>query len=302
MSEELEKWVAAGEVAHKALGKAIDIIDEGSLLLHLAEDLENYVRQLGAEPAFPVNISVNDIAAHYSPKVKDQVILQLPAVVKIDLGASIDGFIADAAITITLGLSHTPLVETAKKALREAEQVLRPGVDLGEVGKRIEIAVTTAGFKPIKNLSGHSMSRYLLHSGKCVPNVRSGVCGKANTGEVYAVEPFVTNGRGYVIEEEEGTIYRVLALKVTGDDYLDFLLRELWRRYRGLPFSERWVYREWGESGIDALRKLVSKRRIQFYPVLREAGNGIVAQFEDTLVLTQKGVLNTTNVLELFKQ
>ncbi|MEM2218060.1 MAG: type II methionyl aminopeptidase, partial [Thermofilaceae archaeon] len=221
MSEELEKWVAAGEVAHKALGKAIDIIDEGSLLLHLAEDLENYVRQLGAEPAFPVNISVNDIAAHYSPKVKDQVILQLPAVVKIDLGASIDGFIADAAITITLGLSHTPLVETAKKALREAEQVLRPGVDLGEVGKRIEIAVTTAGFKPIKNLSGHSMSRYLLHSGKCVPNVRSGVCGKANTGEVYAVEPFVTNGRGYVIEEEEGTIYRVLALKVTGDDYLD---------------------------------------------------------------------------------
>ncbi len=302
MSDELEKWIAAGEIAHKALGKAIETVDEGSSLLHLAESLESYIRQLGAEPAFPVNISVNEVAAHYSPKVEDRAILQPPAVVKIDLGASVDGFIADAAITITLGSSHTSLVETAKRALREAEHVLKPGVDLGEVGKRIETTVTMAGFKPIKNLSGHSMSRYSLHSGKCVPNVSSSACGRANAGEVYAVEPFATNGRGYVVEEEQGSIYRVSTLKVTGEDYLDFLLRELWRRYRGLPFSERWVHREWGERGMEALKKLVSKQRVQLYPVLREAGNGVVAQFEDTLVLTQRGVLNTTCVLELFKR
>lgn len=302
MNDELEKWVAAGEIAYKALGKAVDIVDEGLSLLHLAESLENYIRQLGAEPAFPVNISVNEVAAHYSPGVKDRAALQLPAVVKIDLGASVDGFIADAAITIVLGSPHTSLVEIAKRALREAEVVLKPGVDLGEVGKRVETTVTAAGFKPIKNLSGHSMSRYSLHSGKCVPNVSSSACGKANIGEVYAVEPFVTNGRGYVVEDERGTIYRVSTLKATGEDYLDFLLRELWRRYRGLPFSERWVYREWGERGMEALKKLVSKRRVQLYPVLREAGNGVVAQFEDTLVLTQRGVLNTTHVLELFKR
>ncbi|RLF06462.1 MAG: type II methionyl aminopeptidase [Thermoprotei archaeon] len=300
--EDLEKWITAGDIAREALGKALDLVREGVKLLQLAEELEGYIRRMGAQPAFPVNISVNEIAAHYSPSVDDEAVIPPGAVVKVDVGVHVDGYIADTALTIALSSRHAALVDAARHALREALSTLKAGIRLGEIGSAVERAVRARGFKPISNLSGHSMSRYVLHSGKSVPNVRTSTEERVRVGEVYAIEPFVTEGAGYVVEADYGTIYRVLSVRSTGVRELDSLLRELWRRYRGLPFSERWVYREMGEEGLKGLKRLVKVRRVYLYPVLVEAGRGAVAQFEDTVVITRRGVLNTTRVLDLCRR
>jgi len=300
--EDLEKWVAAGDIAREVLGKALDLVREGVKLLQLAEELESYIRRMGAQPAFPVNISVNEVAAHYSPSVNDEAVIPPGAVVKVDVGVHVDGYIADTALTIALSPRHAALVDAAQHALREALSALKAGARLSEIGSAVERAVKARGFKPISNLSGHSMSRYVLHSGKSVPNVHTGARERVRVGEVYAVEPFVTEGAGYVVETDYGAIYRVLSVRSTGIRELDSLLRDLWRKYRGLPFSERWVYREMGEEGLKGLRRLVSIRRVYLYPVLVEAGRGAVAQFEDTVVVTRRGIVNTTRVLELCRR
>lgn len=300
--ENLDKWLIAGEIAREVLGKALDLVDEGASLLRLAEKLEDLIRRRGAQPAFPVNISANEVAAHYSPRIGDELTIPPGAVVKVDVGVHVDGYIADTALTIALSPRHEALVEAALYALREALSTVRAGVKLSEVGSAVERAVRRRGFKPISNLRGHSMSRYALHSGKSVPNVHAGTRERARVGEVYAIEPFVTRGAGYVVEADYGSIYRVLSVRSTGDRSLDALLKWLWRMYRGLPFSERWVYREMGEGGVRSLKRLVSAHRVYLYPALVEASRGVVAQFEDTVIVMKKGLVNTTRVLELLRR
>lgn len=297
--EELEKWLAAGEAVREALSRALDMVREGVSLLELAERLESEILKKGAQPAFPANISVNEVAAHYSPGVGDKAVIPEKGVVKIDLGAHVDGCIADTALTIALDRRHEPLVETAMQALRAALNALKPGVDLCEIGWIVETTVRARGFKPISNLSGHSMQRFVLHAGKHVPNVKSEPCGKASPNEAYAIEPFVTNGVGFVVEEKGGTIFRLVSTRGLSEPSLDKLLRTIWSKYRGLPFSERWIHAELGVEGLRGLARLVELRRVYRYPVLVEAGGGLVAQFEDTVVIQRGKSVNTTRVLEL---
>lgn len=299
--EELERWLAAGEAVREALSKAFDMVKEGVSLLELAERLEAEVARRGAQPAFPANISINEVAAHYSPGVEDRTVVPEKGVVKVDLGAHVDGCIADAAVTIALDRRYEPLVDTAMQALRAALSALKPSIDLCEIGYVVESTVRARGLRPISNLSGHSMQRYVLHAGKHVPNVRSDPCGKASIGEIYAIEPFVTDGAGFVVEEERGTIYRLVSNKSLGDPWLDQQLRRLWSRYRNLPFSERWVYAEEGQQGLKGLVRLIEQRRVYRYPVLVEARRGMVSQFEDTVIVQHGRNINTTRVLELVR-
>jgi methionyl aminopeptidase len=302
VEEEREKYLRAGEAARCALSRALDMVEEGASLYRVAEELEGVIAKCGASPAFPVNISINSVAAHYSPGVGDQSVIPRGAVVKVDVGAHVDGCIADTALTISLDPRREPLVEAAKRALRAALAALKPGVELSEVGGSVESAVRAAGFKPVSNLSGHLMDKYTLHAGKHVPNARSEPCGKALAGEVYAVEPFVTDGAGYVVEAEGGTIYRLISTRGVGDAALDSAIKGLWSKYRGLPFSERWVFGEGGERALSLLKELVRLRRVYVYPPLVEAGGGFVAQFEDTVLLLPDRALNITRVLELLKK
>ncbi len=299
--EELEKWLAAGEAVRRALERALDIVQAGVSVLRVAQELEAEVAKQGAEPAFPANISINEVAAHYSPGIDDPSTVPEGGVVKVDVGAHVDGYIADAAITIALDPRYEPLSEAAARALQAALAVLKPGVDLCAVGRSVEGVARAAGFRPVANLTGHLMQRYVLHAGKHVPNVASQDCDRATLGEVYAVEPFVTDGRGYVVEGRGGAIYRLVNLRRVGDERLDGALKTLWSRYRGLPFSERWLQPLWGAATAGILRELVELRRVYRYPVLIEAGRGAVAQFEDTVALTRRGVVNTTRVLELLR-
>ena len=295
--EELKK---SGRVAFEALKLALDVVREGELYLEIAETIEKFIQSQGAAPAFPLNISVNDVAAHYSPGVDDPARIPPGSLVKVDVGVHVNGFIADAAISIPFDRRWESLVKASRNALASALQRVHHAVPVNEVARIIEVTIKGFGYNPVRNLTGHKIERYNLHAGKSLPNVPaleySAV--RVLAGEVYAIEPFATSGKGMVVERGPSRIYRVVSVKrIPGDNSLNALLDELWKKYRGLPFSERWLHRE-GFS-LHELEKLVKAGRVYHYPRLVEASGGYVSQHEDTVVVFENGCLPLVHVLEL---
>lgn len=297
----VDKLLRAGEIVSEALSKAVDIVEDGVKVVVICRELEKVIVRKGARPAFPVNVSINDVAAHYTAAPRDDTVIPPHSVVKIDVGAHVDGYIADAALTIVLDKSFEPLAKAAYEALRAAMRSLRHGVRLSSVGAVIEREIKLRGFKPISNLSGHKIERYNLHAGKSVPNVASFDLSRAVRGEVYAIEPFSTNGEGLVVEGGCSNIYRIVSMRRTGSKELDNLLTNLWSEFRGLPFASRWVAEKWGNGALNLLKTLESKRRVYHYRVLIERGGGYVAQFEDTVIVQENGVLPIVGISELVK-
>ncbi len=300
--KEKKKWLWVGKIAKKTLARAIDLVHEDMPVLELAEKLEDYIRNYAA-PAFPVNISVNHVAAHYSPGVNDSSVIPAKSIVKVDVGVHKEGYIADAAISIALTSEYEDLLKASFEALVNAEKTLKAGVKTGFVGAVIEETILSYGFKPIKNLTGHKISRFNLHAGKSIPNTKTIFSSKVEEDEVYAVEPFATDGAGYVVELSEGYIYRLTSARRTGDKQVDRYLRDMWRRFKTLPFSERWVARFIGEEKAKiVLSTLLKKKIVTVYPVLVEKKGGLVSQFEDTVIITEKNALITTGISELVKE
>jgi len=280
----IEKHLKAGKIVSEILKKVPSKIERGVSLLELAEWIENFMREKGAQPAFPCNISLNEDAAHDTPSVNDQRVFE-DQVVKIDIGAHVDGYIADAAITIDLR-GEEKLVEAARVALEEAISTVKPGRTTGEIGKVIEEAITSRGFNPVVNLGGHGLQRYDVHASPHIPNrfIRT-----ANhvlqEGEVIAIEPFATDGTGKVAETGRVEIFRVVAERPLRHPKARELLEEL-RAYNGLPFCRRWIDRE----ALDfLLRHMRASRVLESYPVLREVSSGLVSQFEHTVIVEPDG-------------
>jgi len=298
--EEIKKYLKAGEVVYHTLNIALNIIEEGQSLLKIAERLEREISDRNAKPAFPVNISINHVAAHYSPSINDLNIIPRKSVIKVDVGAHIDGYIADAAITISFNPKYEKLLMASRSALENVEKNIRPGISLGSIGELVEKTILQYGYKPISNLSGHKIDRYNLHAGKSVPNISTYTFKKIEKNEVYAIEPFATDGAGYVVEMGNGHIYQLtLMKKIKEDRELQFFMRKIWMDYHSLPFSERWIYKRYGEEGFNKLLDLITYKRVYVYHSLVDKYGGIVSQFEDTIIITRQGPIITTKVLEL---
>ncbi|MCI4436717.1 MAG: type II methionyl aminopeptidase [Ignisphaera sp.] len=292
--EELEEYLKAGRIACTILNEAASYIRPGMKLIDVAEYIENRIESLGGKPAFPTNISINNIAAHYTPTPNDTSVIPEGSVVKIDLGVHVDGYIADTAITLTFNEEFKLLSEAAKTALERAIEAVAPGVRFSRVGRIVEDVIKSYGFKPIYNLSGHSIDRYMIHSGDVIPNYEDRLnLGSFRRGKVYAIEPFATNGRGYV---KDGAMTTIYALKPNPKKIakLDQTTREIFEHIyedrKTLPFALRWYTRRFPLDQLEnSMKILVSAGLAIAYPVLVEVSNGIVAQFEHTIVISDKG-------------
>lgn len=292
--EALAKLIKAGEIAKRVREEAERLVKPGARLLELAEYIENRIRELGGDPAFPVNIGINEIAAHYTPVPNDELTIPDGSVVKIDIGVHVDGYIADTATTVALNPAMEPLVEASRRALERALSVVRPGARLSEVGRVVEETISSMGFKPIRNLSGHSIDRYTIHAGVSIPNYNELLSRKKFEEGVYAIEPFATNGIGLVEEGGEATIYALrIGRKPRAPEALSLYNAIIGER-KGLPFAERWYVRRFGSSLRTALYYLSKSGALISYPVLVERGRGLVSQFEHTVILTGKDVIITT--------
>ncbi len=292
--EELEAYRKAGKLVAEVREQVRSIVKPGTTLLEIAEVVEDLIAQKGGKPAFPCNVSVNEVAAHYSPPANDDTSIKEGDMVKVDMGAHVDGYIGDTAFTIATG-EKQELVQTVERALEAEIAAVKPGIDVGELGRIVEETVTAAGFKPIRNLTGHSLACWNLHAGLTVPNVKEEMGQKLSVGDVVALEPFVTDGAGYVEDQKKAYIFRYLYDRPVRLRMARELLRDVKRAYDGLPFAERWLAKRMSKLRLElTLRELVGVGALWPYHVLAERAEGKVAQAEHTVIVTEDGCEVTT--------
>jgi methionyl aminopeptidase len=285
----IEKYELAGKITRDALQYGCSLLKTGIPLLEVATKVEAYTVDHGGSIAFPVNIAIDDIAAHFTPKHDDRTVFNKGNLVKLDIGVHIDGYIADAAASIEIATNrYIELIRAAQEALEIAIELIRPGVSLELIGDAIERTINSYGYVPISNLTGHSMERYKLHAGISIPNVKEHVDAKIKEGDVLAIEPFATTGTGKVKGYKRSNIYRYLRDRKARTPEAEKLLAVIRDVQRGLPFSERWCTKYVSEPS-QVLRDLVKLGAITSYPILREMKNGMVAQSEHTVIVTANG-------------
>lgn len=288
-----ESLLRAGRISREVRERAVALVKEGALLLDVAEEAEDLMRKRGAKPAFPTCISIDHIAAHYSPTHDDTLRFRHGNVVKLDLGAQLDGWIADTAVTVEVGTRNwTELVRASELALQTAIEAVHAGVSTRAIGEGIQRAIEAHGYRPIRNLTGHTIERYLLHAGKSVPNIAHGH-DFLEAGEVVAIEPFASSGAGEVDGRRTGNIYRVLKVKPQKNVDANEFLGRIAEEFKTLPFSERWAYRIDSRAPV-LLNNLVRSGAVMTYPALLDLGGGIVSQTEHTMIVGEAGAEVTT--------
>lgn len=289
--EALRYYREAGLIASKVRSMVASIVREGAKVLDVCEEIERLIFKMGGRPAFPCNVGINEVAAHYTSPPEDKSLIPEGSIVKVDFGVELSGYIADTATTIIFDPKFSPMVKAAEDSLAAAIEFIREGVEAREVGRVIEERIKRYGYKPIRNLTGHKMERYILHTGKVVPNFPGIDGSKLREGEVYAVEPFVTtaDGAGIVVERSESHIFRLQKEK-TKDREAKAIVKFIKENYSTLPFALRWLRKaymnEWPER---AFKAALSQKCLFSYPVLVEARGEPVAQVEHTILVKEDG-------------
>ena len=293
--EILDKYRKAGKIVIEIKENISKKIKPGMKLLDLANMIEDGIMQKGGKPAFPVNISVNEIAAHSIPTVNDARVIGDGDLIKIDIGVHIDGYIGDFAFTYCS--EPNPLIDCVEKALDSAIKIIKPGVSISEIGGAIEQSVKDSGFGLIVNLTGHTLDKFVFHGQPSIPNVKNESDYKFKEGDVIALVPFVTKTNGYVKESSPTEIYRYLQDKPVRLSEARKILELAKTEYNMLPFAKRWLYKHFSPVKISlALRQLEAVGALETYPVLKETENKPIAQAEHTIIVADKPIVTTRGI------
>jgi len=294
--EPLDALRKAGVIAAKVRDTVVQEIEPGVKVLDICDRAEDLIRELGGGMAFPTNVDINSVAAHYVSPADDVTLVPERSLVKLDVGVHVEGYIADTATTACLDPSLSYLVEAAEAGLDAAIKTIRPGVRASDVGAAIEQAIKARGAKPIRNLTGHKLARYVVHAGASIPNVASRDHHVIQEGDVYAIEPFAVpnDAEGLVTDGPPSNIYRVLK-KHSLKGAAKRMMKHIQAEHRTLPFASRWVLRRFpGQEGVSAFRELLDSKCIMSYPQLVERTRAMVAQAEHSVILTEGGCEVTT--------
>jgi len=288
-----QKIIRAGQIASQVRTFAEKLVKSNMPLLEIAEKIESKIVELGGEPAFPTNLSINEIAAHYTPSYNDETLAS--GLLKVDLGVHIEGEIADTAFSVDLenNEENKKLIEASKDALDSVLKIAKEKINLSEIGKEVEKIIASRGFSPVINLSGHSLENYELHAGITIPNVDDNKKIVLKKG-AYAIEPFATNGSGKVHDGKPSGIYQVINERMPRSpqarEILDFIIDT----YQTLPFCSRWIYKEFGIKGLFALKQLEDNENVHQFAQLVESQGSKVSQAEHTILVTDKEIKVTT--------
>ena len=287
---DIEKHREAGRIHSVVSETAREMVEEGASLLELAETVEDEIREEGGAPAFPVNISRDEEAAHATPSRGDEETFG-EEMVNVDIGVHVDGWIADAAFTVDMS-GNDELVEASRAAVDAAVEKVEAGVSTAELGRVIEETIDGYGYNPVYNLTGHGLGEYEQHTSPSIPNraVDQGITLEA--GDVIAIEPFATDGRGKVKEGGNEEIYSLqdpdARIRSRGARELVETVQD---EYRTLPFAKRWL----DDDRLDMnLRRLKSSDVVEGYPVLKERDGYFVSQAEHTVIVEEDGCEVTT--------
>ena len=285
--DHLEEYRKAGKITAEMREFGKGLIKKGASLLAVTDKIEKKIAELDAKPAFPVQISCNEIAAHFCPEEDDNTIFE-EQVVSLDLGVHVDGAIGDNAYTIDLLGKYNGLVRAAQKALEEALKIINVGTELREIGKIINDTIKSYGYNPVRNLSGHGLDLYSIHTKPTIPNIDDGNKTKLQKGMAFAVEPFATTGSGVVVDSGMPTVFMLEHKRPVRSPITREVLKEI-ETYERLPFAKRWLTRKFGAKANFALRELTQLGMIHQFPPLVEVNKGIVTQAEHSILIDDEG-------------
>ena len=290
--DQLAKLRKAGEVSAAARDLGISLCKPGAKLYDIAQEVEGYIRDHGCGLAFPCNISINEIAAHYTPSPTDQSRLELGDVVKIDCGGFLDGYIGDTAATVEVGTNaYRDLVEASKRARNTVAEFVGEGTPIREIGRAIEMSIKRDGYKVVENLCGHQIEQWDLHAGYSIPPYDAGDETTIKPGETFAVEPFATNGRGFIDNGKPGNIVIFHRDKPVDDPKTQDFLAYIKDEFHGLPFCARSCDFPNAEKYV---KVLLRKGVLSSFAQLVEAPGSIVTQHEYTFYAIGKRAEVTT--------
>lgn len=282
--DQLSKLRIAGRVAGEAREIGLDMVRPGVKYYDVAEEVEGYIRDKGCGLAFPCNVSVNEVAAHYTPSVEDKKVFQQGDVVKIDCGAEMDGWVGDTAGTVEVGTGrYTKLIQASKQARDAVAEFVGDGCPLNEIGRVVEANIRMEGFTPVRNLCGHEITQYDLHAGLSVPNYDDGNTTRVEKGMILAIEPFATDGRGEVVNGGQGNIVRIIREREIEEpkikEFFDYVKEE----FKSFPFCARSCDFPEAEKYVNYL---VRRGILSRYAQLVEVKKGIVSQHEYTFYVS----------------
>ncbi len=289
-----KKIIKAGKIASDVKKYIKPLIKKGTPLLEIANKIDDKIIELGGKAAFPVNLSIDEIAAHYTPSHDDETLAS--GILKVDLGVHIDGWTADTAFSMDLedDLENKKLIETSQQALDNAIKNLNTKTLLMETGKIIQDTIEKNNFSSIVNLSGHSMDKFELHSGKTIPNYDNKNTDEFGEG-LFAIEPFATNGNGKVRDGKPSGIYVLIDPKNVRSPIAREILHYVLDEYQTLPFCSRWLVKKFGVKALFGLKQLEENGNFHQYPQLIETGNGKVSQAENSILINKDKILVTTD-------
>ncbi len=280
--EAKQNYIKAGEVVQEAREVAREAAEPGTNLKKIADIIEKEIRDQGLNPAFPVNLSINEEAAHYTAAIDEDRVLKENDIVKIDIGAHSDGYIADTALTVNPSGKHQEIIDASEKVLEAALEFVGPGKKISEFGHYVENQVPEE-YEVVRNLTGHYLGRYTQHAGVSIPNIDNASGHRFEKGDAVAIEPFLTTGAGRIKNGKPGNIYKLEKDRNVRGRAERQLLGEI-KNFKGLPFTTRWISDYSGRKKM-AMKKLVDAGVVKSYDVLKEEDNGMVAQAEHTVLV-----------------
>jgi methionyl aminopeptidase len=284
---DMDELKLVGRISAEALLYAKTLVKPGAKLIDIAEKVEEYVTEKGCGFAFPINLSANQEAAHYTPKFGDDRIVKDGDVIKVDLGARKTDSIVDCAATVSLSDSYAGMAEACDSALEGALGIVKAGIKVSEIGREVDRIISAKGFKTVKNLGGHGVAKGELHADVFIPNFDNGDATELSDGQLVAVEVFITDGDGAVKEGDEVQIFRKYAGATARNNSLRKVSDFIDRSYSTYPFALRWLVREFSSefTARAAISDLARSGSVEQFPVLVERSGGIVAQSEKTVLV-----------------
>jgi methionyl aminopeptidase len=298
-SEEIapeDKYRQAGKIASQVRDEIAATIKVGARAFDLCEAAEARILELGGGVAFPTNISINEVAAHYSSPENDDTVIKEGDVVKLDIGVHIDGYIADTALTICFNPELEKLVEASREALDKALELVKPKINSKDLGKIIEDTIRGYGYRPIRDLSGHQLDEFVLHGPKTLPNIAVPHGVALEEGEAYALETFASTGSGSVHDTGQYYIFSLQPIrKPLRNRGARDIVRIVAREFKSLPFSRRYLSKHVPKLSLAlGLRELTMKSVLRQYSVLADSKGSFVSQAEHTFLVTKDGAEITT--------
>ena len=288
---DLEKLRKSGRISATVREYGRTLITPGASMRSIAEELEQMIFDLGGRPAFPAQLSRNNIAAHYCSSTDDTSVVEPGDIIKLDLGTHVDGYVTDNAITVDLKNGpSSALVAAAESALENAIAVMGPGASITEIGARIESTIKAFGFNPVYNLTGHGVARFTVHCSPSIPNYPDPKSPRLRANQTIACEPFACDGRGFIEESGTAEVFG-LTRRTKPKDKLSPDVQAALETTDGLPFARRTLLRSLKDpKRVEAaLRELEKARVLHHYPPLCEKRGVRVAQCEHTIFIGEGG-------------